>query len=134
MSDNRPLVAAIPTPTQVQNVWPTLQTLELSQVVLANLYKHTVLQSRFACNMVALVDGTPLMLNLKQFLSYFLDFRQGPRVLRLNERIISGAATGNKSTSVADSRHAGAGAMWCGGGRSMSWKRPALACTWCRAS
>ena len=54
------------------------------QVVLANLYKHTLLESNFACNMVALVDGTPLMLNLKQFLSHFLDFRQAliPRLLR----------------------------------------------------
>ena len=45
------------------------------QVVLNNLYKHTVLQSRFACNMVALVDGKPMLLDLKQFLRHFLDFR-----------------------------------------------------------
>lgn len=48
----------------------------LAQVVLNNLYKHTILQSKFACNMVALVDGTPLSLNLKDFLSHFLTFRQ----------------------------------------------------------
>lgn len=45
------------------------------QVVLNNLLKHTSLQSRFSCNMVALVDGRPQMLNLKQFLSLFLEFR-----------------------------------------------------------
>jgi len=45
------------------------------QVILANLYKHTALQSRFACNMVALVNGTPKSLTLKDFLSHFLDFR-----------------------------------------------------------
>ncbi len=45
------------------------------QVVLNNLYKHTVLQTRFACNMVALVNGKPMLLDLKQFLSHFLEFR-----------------------------------------------------------
>ena len=45
------------------------------QVVLNNLYKHTVLQSRFACNMVALVSGKPIVLDLKQFLAHFLEFR-----------------------------------------------------------
>lgn len=47
----------------------------LPQVILNNLYKHTALQSRFACNMVALVDGTPQSLSLKGFLRHFLDFR-----------------------------------------------------------
>jgi DNA gyrase/topoisomerase IV, subunit A len=46
------------------------------QVILNNLYKHTALQSRFACNMVALVDGTPQSLSLKDFLRHFLDFRR----------------------------------------------------------
>lgn len=45
------------------------------QVILNNLYKHTALQSRFACNMVALVDSTPQSLSLKDFLQHFLDFR-----------------------------------------------------------
>lgn len=48
------------------------------QVILANLFKHTALQSRFPCNMVALVNGTPLSLTLKDFLSHFLDFRCAP--------------------------------------------------------
>lgn len=40
-----------------------------------NLFKHTSLQGRFSCNMVALVDGRPQSLDLKAFLSHFLDFR-----------------------------------------------------------
>ena len=45
------------------------------QVVLNNLYKFTALQMRFPVNAVALVDGTPLTLSLKQFLQKFLEFR-----------------------------------------------------------
>eukprot|EP00208_Stichococcus_sp_RCC1054_P004249 CAMPEP_0206139348 /NCGR_PEP_ID=MMETSP1473-20131121/5552_1 /ASSEMBLY_ACC=CAM_ASM_001109 /TAXON_ID=1461547 /ORGANISM="Stichococcus sp, Strain RCC1054" /LENGTH=919 /DNA_ID=CAMNT_0053533103 /DNA_START=196 /DNA_END=2955 /DNA_ORIENTATION=- len=45
------------------------------EVILNNLYKHTSLQGRFSCNMVALVDGRPQSLDLKAFLSHFLDFR-----------------------------------------------------------
>ena len=46
-----------------------------AEVVRNQLYKQTSLQTTFACNMVALVDNTPQTLNLKQFLSHFLDFR-----------------------------------------------------------
>lgn len=46
-----------------------------AEVILNNLYKHTSLQTRFACNMVALVDGTPRSLSLRDFLQHFLDFR-----------------------------------------------------------
>lgn len=52
-----------------------VQVFVRSQVILNNLYKHTVLQTRFACNMVALVDSTPQSLSLKDFLQHFLDFR-----------------------------------------------------------
>eukprot|EP00891_Asterochloris_glomerata_P009690 jgi/Astpho2/9690/Aster-03682 len=44
-------------------------------VVLNNLFKHTSLQGRFPCNMVALVHGNPVSLTLKQFLQHFLGFR-----------------------------------------------------------
>ena len=44
-------------------------------VVMAQLLKHTPLQTRFSCNMVALVGGLPKSLNLKEFLVHFLDFR-----------------------------------------------------------
>ena len=45
------------------------------RVVLNNLYKQTPLQSNFGCNMLAIVDGKPELLTLKQFLTVFLDFR-----------------------------------------------------------
>jgi len=41
-------------------------------VVLNNLYKHTPLQTNFAVNMVALVDGVPRTLNLKQALEVYV--------------------------------------------------------------
>ncbi len=45
------------------------------RVVLNNLYKQTPLQSNFGANMLALVNGEPQTLNLKRFLTVFLDFR-----------------------------------------------------------
>ena len=44
-------------------------------VVLNNLYKHTNLRASFSVNMIALVDGTPRVLTLKQALRHYLDFR-----------------------------------------------------------
>jgi len=46
------------------------------EVVLNNLYQHTQMQSVFGINMVALVDGQPRLLNLKQLLEYFLRHRR----------------------------------------------------------
>lgn len=45
------------------------------RVVLNNLYKQTPLQANFGANMLAIVNGEPQLLTLKQFLSVFLDFR-----------------------------------------------------------
>ncbi|MCF7979721.1 MAG: DNA gyrase subunit A [Chromatiaceae bacterium] len=45
-------------------------------VVLNNLYQHTNMQTVFGINMVALVDGQPRTLNLKQMLEYFLRHRR----------------------------------------------------------
>ncbi|GAB4277328.1 MAG: DNA gyrase subunit A [Oscillatoriaceae cyanobacterium] len=45
------------------------------RVVLNNLYKQTPLQANFGANMLALVNGEPQLLTLKQFLQVFLDFR-----------------------------------------------------------
>ena len=42
-------------------------------VVLNNLFKHTQLQTSFGVNMVALVDGIPRTLNLKQALEAYVD-------------------------------------------------------------
>ncbi len=49
---------------------------EVPEVVLNNLFKLTQLQDSFGMNMVALVDGQPRILNLKQFLEYFLVHRR----------------------------------------------------------
>jgi DNA gyrase subunit A len=49
---------------------------ELADVVLNNLYKHTSLQSVFGINMVALHEGQPKVLNLKQVLEAFLAHRR----------------------------------------------------------
>ncbi|HEU4852287.1 MAG TPA: DNA gyrase subunit A [Telluria sp.] len=49
---------------------------EVPEVVLNNLYKQTQLQDTFGMNMVALVNGQPKLLNLKQMLSEFLSHRR----------------------------------------------------------
>ena len=49
---------------------------EMAEVVLNNLYKHTQLQDTFGINMVALVDGQPKLLNLREMLVYFLEHRR----------------------------------------------------------
>ncbi|HSQ10886.1 MAG TPA: DNA gyrase subunit A [Burkholderiaceae bacterium] len=49
---------------------------EVPEVVLNNLYKQTQLQDTFGINMVALVDGQPRLLNLKQMLDAFLSHRR----------------------------------------------------------
>ncbi len=46
------------------------------QQVLNNLYKHTAMQTAFNVNMLALVDGQPRVLSLKETLQYFIDFRR----------------------------------------------------------
>ena len=49
---------------------------EVPEVVLNNLFKQTQLQDSFGMNMVALVDGQPKLLNLKQMLECFLAHRR----------------------------------------------------------
>jgi DNA gyrase subunit A len=49
---------------------------EISDVVLNNLFKQTPMQSVFGINMVALRDGQPKLLNLKQVLEAFLAHRR----------------------------------------------------------
>ncbi|MYN08043.1 DNA gyrase subunit A [Pseudoduganella aquatica] len=49
---------------------------EVPEVVLNNLYKQTQLQDTFGMNMVALVDGQPKLLNLKEMLACFLSHRR----------------------------------------------------------
>lgn len=45
----------------------------MPEVVLNNLFKNTQMQESFGMNMVALVDGQPMLLNLKQMVVYFLE-------------------------------------------------------------
>jgi len=49
---------------------------EVPEIVLNNLWKDTQMQESFGMNMVALVDGQPRLLNLKQFLEAFLRHRR----------------------------------------------------------
>ncbi|NLC23141.1 DNA gyrase subunit A [Oxalobacter vibrioformis] len=49
---------------------------EVPEVVLNNLYKQTQLQDTFGMNMVALLDGQPKLLNLRQMLECFLSHRR----------------------------------------------------------
>jgi len=49
---------------------------EVAEVILNNLYKQTQLQTVFGINMVAIRDGRPYCLNLKEILSAFIDHRR----------------------------------------------------------
>jgi DNA gyrase subunit A len=49
---------------------------EVPEIILNNLWKETQMQESFGMNMVALVDGQPRLLNLKQFLDAFLRHRR----------------------------------------------------------
>ncbi|MEG1635594.1 MAG: DNA gyrase subunit A, partial [Rikenellaceae bacterium] len=54
-----------------------------SSVVLNTLYKHTALQSSFPVNSIALVDGRPRMVNLKDQIKYFVRHRHDVVLRRL---------------------------------------------------
>ena len=48
----------------------------VAEIVINQLYKHTALQESFGVNMLAIVDGKPKLLNLKEALKAFLDHRK----------------------------------------------------------
>src|SRR4029453_7852810 len=48
----------------------------ISEIVLNQLYKHTALQESFGINMLAIADGKPKLLNLKEALKAFIDHRK----------------------------------------------------------
>jgi len=50
----------------------TLKRDAVARVVLANLYKHTSLQTSFGANMLAIVDGVPRTLRIDQMVSYYV--------------------------------------------------------------
>jgi DNA gyrase, A subunit len=54
----------------------------VANVVLNTLYKYTALQSSFSVNNIALVDGRPRLLNLKQLIKYFVRHRHDVVVRR----------------------------------------------------
>lgn len=54
----------------------------VSNVVLNNLYQHTALQTAFNVNNIALVKGRPVMLNLKDMISLFVEHRHDVVVRR----------------------------------------------------
>ena len=54
----------------------------IPNIVLNLLYKHTQLQSSFSVNNIALVAGRPMLLNVKQLCSYFIDHRHDVVVRR----------------------------------------------------
>ncbi|MDP2602302.1 MAG: DNA gyrase subunit A [Deltaproteobacteria bacterium] len=48
----------------------------MAEIVINQLHKHTQLQDSFGMNMLAIVDGKPKLLNLKEALKCFLDHRK----------------------------------------------------------
>ena len=47
-----------------------------ADVILNQLYKYTPLQTSFGMNMLAINNGRPMMMNLKEIISAFIDFRE----------------------------------------------------------
>ena len=47
-----------------------------AELIISNLYKKTTLQTNFGAIFLALINGKPIQLNLKQYLNYFLEFRE----------------------------------------------------------
>ncbi len=47
-----------------------------AELIISNLYKKTTLQTNFGAIFLALIQGKPTQLNLKQYLNYFLEFRE----------------------------------------------------------
>ena len=54
----------------------------IPNIVLNTLYKYTALQSSFSVNNIALVNGRPKLLNLKEMISYFVEHRHDVVVRR----------------------------------------------------
>jgi len=108
---------------------------ENHEVVLNNLYKHTQLESVFGINMVALRDGQPRLLNLKEILDAFVKHRREVvtrrtifdlRKARDRAHVLEGQAVAlanidevidliKKSPSPADAREALVGRTWLPG-------------------
>jgi DNA gyrase subunit A len=59
----------------------------IPKVVLNNLYKHTPLQSTFGVNTVALVDGVPKTLSLREILSAYVDHQRDVVIRRTKHEL-----------------------------------------------
>ncbi|MBC8068582.1 MAG: DNA topoisomerase 4 subunit A, partial [Deltaproteobacteria bacterium] len=57
-------------------IWIQIKRDSAGQVVLNNLYKMTDLQTSFGANMIAIVNGRPQLLNLRDALLVFIDHRR----------------------------------------------------------
>jgi DNA gyrase subunit A len=68
---------------------------EVTDIILNNLFKLTQLQDSFGMNMVALVDGQPRLLNLKQFLQHFLVHRREVVVRRTRHELAKARERGH---------------------------------------
>ena len=55
-----------------------------SELIISNLYKKTTLQTNFGAIFLALIEGKPIQLNLKQYLTFFLEFREATIRRRTN--------------------------------------------------
>ena len=67
----------------------------MPEVVLNNLFKNTQMQESFGINMVALVDGQPMLLNLKQMIVHFLEHRREVVTRRTIFRLKKSRAAGH---------------------------------------
>jgi len=68
---------------------------EVPEIILNNLYKLTQLQDSFGMNMVALVDGQPRLLNLKQFIEHFISHRREVVVRRTRHELAKARERGH---------------------------------------
>jgi len=63
-------------------IWIQVKRDAAAQVVLNNLYKLTDLQTTFGVNMIAIVNGRPQVLTLKEALAHFIDHRRSVVIRR----------------------------------------------------
>ena len=73
-------------------------------IVLNNLYKHTPLQTSFAVNTVALVDGVPRTLNLREALLAYVDHQVEVITRRSEYRLRQGRRSGPTSSRACSRR------------------------------
>ncbi len=115
---------------------------EVAEIVLNNLYKLTPMQETFGMNMVALVDGQPRLLNLKQFLEAFLRHRREVVTRRTvydlrkraRARPRAGRPRGGALQRGRGDRHHQGGGHAAGGARPSSWGARGARRWWRRCS